>query len=55
MNKWMGLLLLLAGMAGAATAGLQAQVPEVDPASAGGALSLLIGGLLVIRSRKAKR
>ena len=30
------------------------QVPEIDPASAGGGLTLLLGGLAVLRGRRAK-
>jgi hypothetical protein len=31
------------------------RAPEIDPASAAGALTLLMGGVLVLRSRVAKR
>jgi uncharacterized membrane protein YdcZ (DUF606 family) len=47
--KLIGILLLLAGMAGAV---LAAPVPEMDPGSSASALALLSGALLVIKSRR---
>jgi hypothetical protein len=35
--------------------GSSMQAPEIDPASAASALTLLMGGVLVLRSRAAKR
>lgn len=37
------------------TPGHPSAAPEIDPASAGSALTLLAGGLAVIRGRRAKR
>jgi LPXTG-motif cell wall-anchored protein len=53
MMKLSGMVLLLVGLAGGAMAtGILA--PEIDPASGVGALALLSGALLVIRSRRKK-
>ena len=49
MTKFVGMMLLLTGMAGVAMA---AGVPEIDPGSAGSALALLSGALLVARGRR---
>lgn len=49
MQKIIGLVLLFIGMSGAAMATV---VPEIDPASGVGALALLSGALLLMRSRK---
>jgi hypothetical protein len=54
MTKITGYLLLLVGAAGTAFAGLNAIVPEIDPAMGIGALTLLSGGLLVLRARRNK-
>jgi hypothetical protein len=35
--------------------GTSVRAPEIDPASAASALTLLMGGILVLRSRAAKR
>jgi LPXTG-motif cell wall-anchored protein len=51
--KTMGLMMLLVGAAGSAVAA-GAVVPEIDSASSVGALVLLSGALLVIRSRRKK-
>ena len=48
----LGWTLILLGMAGSAVAGVVA--PEIDGASAGAAVALLSGGLLVLRARRAK-
>ena len=48
--KIAGLLLLIAGMANFAFAGTNA--PEIDANSAYAAVTLLSGGLLVLRARK---
>jgi hypothetical protein len=53
MRKLFGVLFLLINLAGLASAvGIAA--PEIDPASGVGALTLLSGALLVIRSRGKK-
>jgi hypothetical protein len=55
MNKTIGLLLLLAGTAAVAMAGLPTvTTPEIDPATAVGALVLIAGGFAVIRGRRRK-
>ncbi len=53
MKKIVGFALLIAGSSLHCMAGLVA-APEVDPGSAGAALALLTGGLLVLRARKRK-
>lgn len=52
--KIIGLTMLLVGAAGSAMAGVPAVTPEIDSATAVGALALLSGALLVIRSRRKK-
>ena len=49
-----GLLLLLVGAAGSVVAAGVTAAPEIDSASAIGALALLSGALLVIRGRLRK-
>lgn len=51
MQKTLGMLLLMAAVSAVCFA-QTAPAPEVDPASAGSALALVAGALLVIRSRK---
>ncbi len=51
MQKTLGMLLLMAGVSALCFAQV-GRVPEVDPASAGSALALVTGALLVIRGRK---
>jgi hypothetical protein len=46
--KVLGMILFLVGMAGI----LSASVPEIDPGSAGSAVALLTGTLLVLKSRR---
>jgi uncharacterized protein (TIGR03382 family) len=47
-----GLLLVFAAVAGTAQAGGPLQsAPEIDPASAASALTLLVGGALMLRRR----
>lgn len=53
MTKTVGMLLLLAGAAGLAMAAPPV-APEVGAGSAGSALALLSGALLVIRGRRKK-
>jgi len=52
MMKAIGLMVLLLGASGAATAAGGAAVPEIDAASGVGALVLLSGALLVLRARR---
>jgi len=52
--KILGMMLLVAGMSGAAMAGWIATVPEIDAGSGVSALSLLSGALLVMKSRRRK-
>ncbi len=52
MKQLLGLSLLTLGSAVFAFAGA---VPEIDPSSAGSALALLTGGLVVLRARRAKK
>lgn len=50
--KLFGLVLLLMGITGFASAGEITVVPEISPVSAVGGLALLSGALLVIRGRR---
>ena len=50
--KSVGLVILLIGAAGSAMPAAATSVPEIDSASAAGALALLTGALLVIRARR---
>jgi hypothetical protein len=55
MKRTTGILLLLTGSAAVAMAGATVAVtPEIDPATAVGALVLIAGGLAVIRGRRRK-
>jgi hypothetical protein len=49
-----GIALLFIGAAGLALAGGGIAAPEIDPATGVGALSLLAGGLLVLRARRGR-
>lgn len=49
--KILGMVLLLIGMGSAAFANV---APEISPASAGSAIALLSGALLVMRGRRRK-
>lgn len=51
--KVLGTMLLLVGVAGLALA-QPVPTPEIDPGSAGTAVALLSGALLVIRARRKK-
>lgn len=51
MLKIAGFMLLMIGVAGAA---FGTAVPEISPASAGSALALVSGALLVMRGRRKK-
>jgi len=53
--KTIGLIILLLGAAGSTLAGVATAVPEIDASSAVGAVALLSGALLVIRSRRKAR
>jgi hypothetical protein len=53
-TKFAGTVLLLIGMSGFAVAGGIPTVPEIDPAMGIGALTLLSGGLLILRARGKK-
>ena len=50
--KLLGMMLLLVGVSGLALA--QVRTPEIDPGSAGSAVALLSGALLVIRASRKK-
>ena len=52
MRKTLGFALLIAGIAGQALAGIS--TPEIGASTAVGALTLLSGGILVLRSRRSK-
>jgi hypothetical protein len=47
-------MMLLIGAAGLALAGVPTATPEIDAATGVGALALLSGALLVIRSRRKR-
>jgi len=51
MRNFIGLMMLLIGASGSLLAG-EVVAPEIDSASAAGALVLLSGALLVIRGRR---
>lgn len=51
--KIVGFMLLIIGLGGSAF-GSVAPVPEISPASAGSALALISGALLVMRGRRRK-
>jgi hypothetical protein len=55
MKNYIGLALLLIGSAGIVSAGVVPTVPEIDATTGVGALTLLTGGLLVIRARRNKK
>jgi hypothetical protein len=52
MVKLLGSMLLLIGMGSAAFA--QVAAPEISPASAGSAIALISGAVLVMRGRRKK-
>jgi len=52
--KLTGMMLLLAGAATCAFAGVSVAAPEISPASGASALALLSGALLIIRGRRKK-
>ena len=49
-----GLVLILTALAGVVQAGGPVSVPEIDPGTLGSALTLLLGGALVITGRSRK-
>ena len=51
--KIVGFMLLMIGVGGSAF-GISVAVPEISPASAGSALALISGVLLVMRGRRRK-
>ncbi len=51
--KTFGMALLVIGVSGLAIAG-PASVPEINPSSATGALALISGAILVMRSRRKR-
>ena len=53
MTKVAGLIVLLIGVAGFATA-VPCMVPEIDPSTAGSPLALLFGAWLIFRSSRKK-
>ena len=53
MTRFLGLALLMAGVASAAFAGVFV-APEIDATAGVAALGLLGGGLLILRSRKKR-
>lgn len=55
MHKLLGVLLLSMSATAVACAGVRVSAPELDPASAMAALTLLSGGLAVLRGRRMKR
>lgn len=50
--KMLGMVMMFVGVSGLALA--QPRVPEIDPGSAGTAVALLSGALLVIRAHRKK-
>ena len=54
MKKFLALLFVIATASGSAMAGVATSVPEINPASAIGALTLLGGSILVLRARLKK-
>jgi len=52
--KLLGMMLLLIGLGSSAFAGLAIAAPEISPVSAGSALALISGALLVMRGRRKK-
>jgi Spy/CpxP family protein refolding chaperone len=50
----LGILLLVAGSSAIAMAAVAPSTPEIDPASAGSAIALVSGMVLMFRARRAK-
>ncbi len=55
MTRLIGMAILVASIGGTAFAGVGPIAPEIDGASGMAAVGLLVGGLLVLRSRRKKR
>ncbi len=53
--KVFGFILVLSAMAGMARAFDPLAVPEIDPGTAGSALTLLTGGLLILKDRMRRK
>jgi hypothetical protein len=54
MTKVFGMFLLMVGVSGLGLA-ISNPVPEIDPGSAGSALALLSGAVLIFRSHRKKQ
>ena len=54
MVRLIGLGMLLLGLGGQLFGGFPAGAPEIDPSAAVAALTLLSGGLVVLRARRRK-
>jgi hypothetical protein len=54
MATLIGLTILLVGVAGYALAGVSSS-PEIDASSAVGAVALISGGILVLRTRRRRK
>jgi hypothetical protein len=52
--KIVGIMLLVAGAVGVASAGTSTSTPEIDATSAVGGVALLSGSLLILKSRRKK-
>ena len=52
--KVLGIMLLLTAMAGSLFAVRPPSAPEIDPGTAGTAIALLSGSLLVLKGRRAR-
>ena len=53
--KALGFMLILTAMSGVARAFNPIATPEIDPGTAGSALTLLAGGLLILKDRLRAR
>ena len=51
--KLLGMTMLIVGIASLLQAGPTVSTPEIDPGSAGTALALITGALLVFKGRKS--
>ena len=55
LGRGVGFLLVLAALAGRAVAGGPVEVPEINPGSLAGAMSLLTGGMLILLGRSRRK
>jgi len=55
MTKALGFALMAISMSATAFGRVDLDVPEIDASMGGSALALISGGLLVLRSRRAKK